>query len=123
MFHHSVIISFAIGAQAWQRSPLAPHSSRNGHQPRSRNPDSYFFVGLLIGGAVAGTLIGALLGCVFLALFMSNPGGARDNAKKCVEEGHYGGKGSETHSGSLQQNVTVIRSWKTAVSIRYSRPA
>ncbi|QTN33508.1 sodium-translocating pyrophosphatase [Akkermansiaceae bacterium] len=50
---------------------------------------------------LAGTLIGALLGCVFLALFMSNAGGAWDNAKKYVEEGHHGGKGSEPHSACV----------------------
>ena len=51
--------------------------------------------------ALAGTLCGALLGCVLLALMMSNAGGAWDNAKKYVEEGDHGGKGSETHSASV----------------------
>jgi K(+)-stimulated pyrophosphate-energized sodium pump len=51
--------------------------------------------------ALTGTLIGALLGCVLLALFMSNAGGAWDNAKKHVEEGHFGGKDSETHAGCV----------------------
>ena len=50
---------------------------------------------------LAGCLIGALLGCVLLALFMSNAGGAWDNAKKHVENGNNGGKGSETHSASV----------------------
>ncbi len=50
---------------------------------------------------LAGCLIGALLGCVLLALFMSNAGGAWDNAKKHVEDGHNGGKGSETHAASV----------------------
>lgn len=54
-------------------------------------------------GAVAltGTLCGALLGCVLLALMMSNAGGAWDNAKKYVEEGNLGGKGSEVHKGCV----------------------
>ena len=54
-------------------------------------------------GAVAltGTLCGALLGCVLLALMMSNAGGAWDNAKKYVEEGHFGGKGSDTHKACV----------------------
>ncbi len=47
--------------------------------------------------ALAGTLCGALLVCILLALMMSNAGGAWDNAKKYVEEGHHGGKGSPTH--------------------------
>ena len=50
---------------------------------------------------LAGTLIGALLGCVLLALFMSNAGGAWDNAKKHVEDGNNGGKGSDTHAASV----------------------
>ena len=50
---------------------------------------------------LAGCLIGALLGCVLLALFMSNAGGAWDNAKKHVEDGNNGGKGSNTHSASV----------------------
>ncbi|MEM9079193.1 MAG: sodium-translocating pyrophosphatase [Verrucomicrobiota bacterium] len=51
--------------------------------------------------ALAGTLCGALLGCLLLALMMSNAGGAWDNAKKYVEEGHFGGKNSETHKGCV----------------------
>lgn len=51
--------------------------------------------------ALTGTLTGALLGCILMALFMSNAGGAWDNAKKYVEEGHYGGKNSETHKGCV----------------------
>jgi Na+/H+-translocating membrane pyrophosphatase len=41
---------------------------------------------------------GALLGCVLLALMMANAGGAWDNAKKYVEKGNLGGKGSDTHA-------------------------
>ena len=51
--------------------------------------------------ALAGTLCGALIGCLLLALMMSNSGGAWDNAKKYVEEGHFGGKNSETHKGCV----------------------
>ena len=47
--------------------------------------------------ALGGMLGGALLGCVLLALMMANAGGAWDNAKKYVEKGHLGGKGSEAH--------------------------
>ena len=55
-------------------------------------------VGFGIGAhALGGMLAGALLGCVLLALMMANAGGAWDNAKKYVEKGHYGGKGSDTH--------------------------
>ncbi len=48
--------------------------------------------------ALGGMLGGALVSCVLLALTMSNAGGAWDNAKKHVEKGHYGGKGSEVHA-------------------------
>ena len=51
--------------------------------------------------ALGGMLAGALLGCVLLALMMANAGGAWDNAKKHVEKGHYGGKGSDTHTATV----------------------
>lgn len=47
--------------------------------------------------ALGGMLCGALIGCVLLALTMANAGGAWDNAKKYVERGNLGGKGSEVH--------------------------
>jgi K(+)-stimulated pyrophosphate-energized sodium pump len=47
--------------------------------------------------ALGGMLAGALLGCVLLALTMANAGGAWDNAKKYVEKGNLGGKGSDVH--------------------------
>jgi K(+)-stimulated pyrophosphate-energized sodium pump len=56
-------------------------------------------VGFGIGAeSLGGMLAGALLGCVLLALMMANAGGAWDNAKKFVEKGNLGGKGSETHA-------------------------
>ncbi|MDG1473542.1 MAG: sodium-translocating pyrophosphatase, partial [Porticoccaceae bacterium] len=56
-------------------------------------------VGFGLGAiALGGMLAGGLLGCVALALFMANAGGAWDNAKKYVEKGNLGGKGSETHA-------------------------
>ena len=56
-------------------------------------------VGLGLGAeALGGMLAGGLLGCVSLALMMANAGGAWDNAKKYVEKGHLGGKGSDTHA-------------------------
>ncbi len=51
--------------------------------------------------ALGGMLGGGLLGCVLLALTMANAGGAWDNAKKHVEEGHFGGKGSDTHKANV----------------------
>lgn len=56
-------------------------------------------VGFGIGAqALGGMLGGALLGCVLLAITMANAGGAWDNAKKYVERGNHGGKGSVTHA-------------------------
>ncbi|QDP00242.1 sodium-translocating pyrophosphatase [Thalassotalea sp. PS06] len=51
--------------------------------------------------ALGGMLGGALLGCVLMALMMANAGGAWDNAKKYVEKGNLGGKGSETHAATV----------------------
>ena len=59
-------------------------------------------VGFGLGAiALGGMLAGGLLGCVALALFMANAGGAWDNAKKYVEKGNLGGKGSDTHSATV----------------------
>ena len=56
-------------------------------------------VGFGLGAeSLGGMLGGALLGCVLMALMMANAGGAWDNAKKHVEKGNLGGKGSETHA-------------------------
>ena len=59
-------------------------------------------VGLVLGTtALGGLLGGALVTGVMLAIFMSNSGGAWDNAKKYVEEGNHGGKGSDTHAATV----------------------
>ena len=59
-------------------------------------------VGLLLGAeALGGLLAGALVSGVLLAIFMSNAGGAWDNAKKYIEDGHNGGKGSEAHKAAV----------------------
>ena len=59
-------------------------------------------VGFLLGAeALAGMLGGALASGVLLAIMMSNAGGAWDNAKKYIEEGHHGGKGSESHKAAV----------------------
>ena len=59
-------------------------------------------VGIVLGStALAGLLAGALVSGVMLAMFMSNAGGAWDNAKKYIEEGNHGGKGSEAHKAAV----------------------
>ena len=59
-------------------------------------------VGFVMGTeALGGMLAGALVTGVLLAIMMSNAGGAWDNAKKYVESGVYGGKGSETHKAAV----------------------
>jgi len=59
-------------------------------------------VGVVLGPeALGGMLAGALSAGVLLAIMMANAGGAWDNAKKYIEEGHYGGKGSEPHKAAV----------------------
>jgi K(+)-stimulated pyrophosphate-energized sodium pump len=59
-------------------------------------------VGILFGvSAVMGVLVGALVSGFVLAILMANAGGAWDNAKKYIEEGHYGGKGSPAHKAAV----------------------
>ncbi len=63
---------------------------------------SPMLVGFLLGAeTLGGLLAGGLLSCVLLALMMANAGGAWDNAKKYVEKGNHGGKGSEAHSATV----------------------
>nr|WP_288640692.1 sodium-translocating pyrophosphatase [uncultured Anaerobutyricum sp.] len=60
------------------------------------------FIGVVLGPAALGGLLGgALVTGVMLAIFMSNSGGAWDNAKKYIEDGHHGGKGSEAHRAAV----------------------
>ena len=59
-------------------------------------------VGFAIGAeALGGMLSGALLSCVLMALMMANAGGAWDNAKKFIEKGNLGGKGTDTHAAAV----------------------
>jgi len=59
-------------------------------------------VGFILGpAALGGTLAGATVAGVLLAIFMANAGGAWDNAKKYIEKGNLGGKGSDTHKAAV----------------------
>ena len=63
---------------------------------------SSFIIGVLLGAeALGGMLGGSLTTGVLLAIFMSNSGGAWDNAKKYIEGGHHGGKGSPSHKAAV----------------------
>lgn len=58
--------------------------------------------GLVLGASgLGGILMGGLLSAIMLAVFMANSGGAWDNAKKYIEEGNFGGKGSESHHAAV----------------------
>jgi len=63
---------------------------------------SPFIVGFLFGrSAVAGLLVGGLSSAIMIAIFSANSGGAWDNAKKFIETGEYGGKGTPTHEAAV----------------------
>lgn len=58
--------------------------------------------GILLGtNGLGGMLIGALISAIMLAVFMANAGGAWDNAKKYIESGEFGGKGSDAHKAAV----------------------
>jgi len=59
-------------------------------------------IGLMLGpDGLAGMLVGAIVTGVMIGIQTANSGGAMDNAKKYIEEGHFGGKGSEAHKAAV----------------------
>ena len=77
-----------------QREMLLPESA--GDHRSGGSSGSIFGV-----AGVMGLLVGGLSSGFVLAVFMANAGGAWDNAKKMIEEGHFGGKGSDCHKATV----------------------
>ena len=76
-------------------------AKERGH-PQAEAINVLSWVGLLLGvGGVMGLLAGGLTSGFAVAIYMANAGGAWDNAKKYIEKGHFGGKGSDAHKAGV----------------------
>ena len=74
-------------------------------------------IGFILGPeALGGLLVGATVSGVMLALFMANAGGAWDNAKKYIESGQLGGKGSDAHKAAVVGDTTYSAPVWTEIS-------
>src|SRR3546814_5331756 len=76
-----------------------------------RSPIVVYFVINLVAGqgaafaAVGAMLLGVIVSGLFVAISMTSGGGAWDNAKKYIEDGHHGGKGSEAHKAAVTRDT------------------
>ena len=79
----------------------ARRAARDDHPVADPDRRSPSIVGVLSVKALGGLLIGVIVVGLFFAVMMTSGGGAWDNAKKLIEDGAYGGKGSEAHAASV----------------------
>ena len=96
--HHGAHVAAALAhlvEQQGRRCGLALVARRD---VLERRADELLVLGV---AGVIGLLAGGLAGGFVLAIFMANSGGAWDNAKKYIEEGNFGGKGSEAHKAAV----------------------
>ena len=79
---------------------FVPHYLSIFYEPLKTNPWD-IIVGIINAQMLGGLLIGTIVTGLFLAIAMTSGGGAWDNAKKLIEDGAYGGKGSDAHAASI----------------------
>ena len=104
IYDFKIRIFVAIHRKTWGAIGFYRHDLTTNIFQKNRVVKTFFCIFLKIFATAKikiNALGGALLGCVLLALTMANAGGAWDNAKKYVEKGNLGGKGSDVHAAAV----------------------